>query len=108
MKYLFAPNTMSESSDVFALKIILDTEGIPCSIRNEYLSIALGELSPQNCIPALWVLNDTDYPRALEVMEEWRSSSVKTKSQWVCAECGETIEGQFSSCWKCGKHQEEA
>ena len=108
MKYLFAPNTMSESSDVYALKIILDTEEIPCSIRNEYLSIALGELSHQDCIPALWVLNDADYPRALKVMETWRSSPVKTKSQWVCAECGETIEGQFSSCWKCGTQLKEA
>jgi hypothetical protein len=46
MKYLFSPNTLSESSEVYALKIILDTEEIACSIRNEYLSIALGELSP--------------------------------------------------------------
>jgi predicted RNA-binding Zn-ribbon protein involved in translation (DUF1610 family) len=108
MKYLFAPNTLSESSEVYALKIILDTEEIPCSIRNEYLAIALGELSPQDCIPALWVLNDADYPRACEVMEAWRSSPAETNSQWVCPDCGETIEGQFSSCWKCGKQQKEA
>jgi hypothetical protein len=46
MKYLFSPNTLGKSSEVYALKIILDTEEIACSIRNEYLSIALGELSP--------------------------------------------------------------
>jgi predicted RNA-binding Zn-ribbon protein involved in translation (DUF1610 family) len=102
MKYLFAPNTMGESSEVYMLKNLLDNEEIPCLIRNEHLSIAAGELSPQECLPALWVLNDSDYPRACEVVEAWRSSPVETDSEWICPDCGETIEGQFSSCWKCG------
>ena len=107
MKYLFAPNTMSESGEVYALKSLLDKEEIACIIRNEHLSIASGELAPQECLPALWVFNDADYPRALELMAEWRSATAETLSSWVCPDCGETIEGQFSSCWKCGKQREE-
>lgn len=105
MKYLFAPNTMSESSEVYVLKSLLEKEEIACVIRNEHLFIAVGELSPQECLPALWIFNDADYPRALELIEAWRSSPAETLSQWVCPDCGETIEGQFSSCWQCGKQR---
>ncbi|MEI6758475.1 MAG: DUF2007 domain-containing protein [Chlorobium sp.] len=108
MKYLFAPNTMSESGEVYAIKTHLEQEKIPCLIRNEYLSIAAGELSPQECLPQLWVLNDADYARACELLEAWRSLPDETHSQWLCPDCGETIEGQFSSCWKCGNEREEA
>jgi putative signal transducing protein len=108
MKYLFAPNTMSESSEADALKILLEKEDIPCLIRNEHLSMAVGEIPPQECLPELWVLNDVDYPRAYELVEAWRSSPVETHSQWLCSDCGETIEGQFTSCWKCGSQRDEA
>lgn len=107
MKYLFAPNTMSESGDVYALRELLEKETIACLIRNEHLFIAVGELAPQECIPAFWVLNDADYPGASEVVEAWRSSPLETSSQWVCQDCGELIEAQFSSCWQCGKQQEK-
>ncbi len=105
MRYLFAPNTMSDSIEVGVLRSLVENEGIPCVIRNEYLSIATGELPYQESLPQLWVLNDADYPRACEVIEEWRRSSAETHSQWICPDCGETIEGQFSSCWKCGWQQ---
>jgi rubrerythrin len=108
MKLLFAPNTMGQSSEVYLLREILDREEIACTIRNEHLAIASGELAPQECLPALWVMNDADYPKAFELVEAWRSSSVETRSQWVCPDCGETIEGQFSSCWQCGKLRVEA
>ena len=107
MKYLFASNTMSESGEVYALKSFLEKAEISCLIRNEYLSIATGELPPQECLLQLWVLNDEDYPGACELVKAWRSSSDETLNQWLCQDCGETIEGQFSSCWKCGKEREE-
>ncbi len=107
MKYLFAPNTMSELGDVYSLKIFLEKEEIPCLIRNEYLSIAAGELPPQECLPQLWVLHDADYPRASEVIAAWRSSPVETHSQWLCPACGETIEGQFTVCWSCGMERDK-
>jgi hypothetical protein len=25
------------------------------------------------------------------------------KKSWACAGCGESIEGQFSECWNCGR-----
>jgi hypothetical protein len=63
MKYLFAPNTVSASSEVYALKDFFDKEEIACFIRNEHLSIASGELAPQECFPALWVSKNSFYWR---------------------------------------------
>ncbi len=99
---------MTDQASADTLKILLENEDIPCLIRNEHLSMAAGELAPQDCLPELWVLNDVDYPRASALVEAWRSSPVETHGQWVCPGCAETIEGQFTSCWKCGKQQDEA
>ena len=107
MKYLLS-NTVRESTDVATLKLLLEEQNIQCLIRNEHLSMAEGEIPLQECLPELWVLNDADYPRAYELVETWRNSPVVTHSQWLCADCGETIEGQFTSCWKCGAQRDEA
>ena len=107
MKYLLS-NTMRQSTDVATLKILLQKEDIPCLIRNEHLSMAEGEIPLQECLPELWVLNDGDYSRAYELVETWRNSPVVTHSQWLCAGCGETLESQFTSCWKCGARRDEA
>ncbi|NHQ60056.1 DUF2007 domain-containing protein [Chlorobium sp. BLA1] len=107
MKHLFTPNTMSQSGEVYLLRELLDREEIACTIRNEHLSIASGELAPQECLPALWIMHDSDYPRACELKAAWRSSLLETHPQWVSPDCGEAIEGQFSSCWKCGRQSDE-
>ena len=108
MKYLFAPTTMIDQASVETLKILLEKEDIPCLIRNEHLSMAMGEIPLQESLPELWVLNDVDYARAHELVEAWRSAPVESHSQWVCSSCGEIIEGQFTSCWKCGRQREDA
>ena len=108
MKYLFAPTTMVDRASIDTLKSFLENEGIPCLVRNEDLSMATGEIPFQETLPQLWILNDVDYPKAYELVEAWRSAPVETHSQWLCTDCGETIEGQFTSCWKCGKQREEA
>ncbi|MGB7207753.1 MAG: DUF2007 domain-containing protein [Pyrinomonadaceae bacterium] len=108
MKYLFAPTTMIDQASVDTLKALLEKENIPCLVRNEHLSIATGEIPFQESLPQLWVLNDADYPKAYELVETWRSSPVEIHGQWLCTDCEETIEGQFTSCWKCGKQHEKA
>src|SRR6266849_6020850 len=102
MKYVFTAATMSADSEM--LKSILEKAGIPCMIRNEYLSMALGELAPADCTPELWILNDEDYPRAKEIVDAWQNAKIENHGPWVCR-CGETVEGQFTSCWKCGRER---
>ena len=102
MKYVFTATTLSPDNEI--LKSILEKAGIPCMIRNEYLSMGLGELAPSECSPELWILNDEDYPRAKEIVDAWRNATIENLGPWVCR-CGETVEGQFTSCWKCGRER---
>ena len=102
MKYVFTANTMSADQEI--VKGLLEEAKIPCMIRNEYLSMALGELAPSECSPEIWILNDEDYPRAKEIVNDFRNAAVENLSPWMCR-CGEAIEGQFTSCWKCGRER---
>jgi hypothetical protein len=102
MKHVFTATNMR--ADQETLKSILEKAKIPCMIRNEYLSMALGELAPSDCSPELWILNDEDYPRAKRIVDAWRNAWIEDDGPWICI-CGEAIEGQFNSCWKCEKER---
>jgi hypothetical protein len=67
------------------LRALLETRGIACVLRNEFLGGAAGELPPHECSPELWVVDDVD------------------TTPWTCPGCGEIIEGQFARCWHCGR-----
>jgi Putative prokaryotic signal transducing protein len=101
MKYVFTATTLSPDNEM--LKSILEKADIPCMIRNEYLSMAAGEIP--FIPPELWILNDEDYPRAKEIVDTWRTAKIENHGPWVCPRCHEEIEGQFTSCWKCGRER---
>jgi hypothetical protein len=105
MKRVFTANTMTADQEI--VKDLLERAKIPCSIRNEHLSMALGELAPSECSPEVWILNDEDYPQAKEIVDAWRNTKVEIRDPWVC-HCGEIIEGQFTSCWNCGQERPTA
>jgi putative signal transducing protein len=100
MKFLCSSSPMNGGLNSEMFKSLLDDAGIPSLIRNKYLSVAAGEVP--FVPPELWVLNDEDYPRAKEIVDAWQNAKIETHVSWVCSQCGETIEGQFSACWKCG------
>ena len=103
MKFLRAAHTVQQGAELQMLRAILAEAGIECLIRNESLAVAMGEIPVSECFPELWVLNDSDYDRAAAIIAEWRSSPDTVEATpWVCPSCGETIEGQFGACWKCG------
>ncbi len=80
---------------------LLATEGVACLVRNEQLSTAIGEIPFVECFPELWVIDDEIYPRAKLLLEAWLKQSPEV-APWTCPQCGEEIDGQFSSCWSCG------
>ena len=73
MKKLLRAKDLS-GIDVNLLKGLLEQEGIPCLIKNEYLSIAMGDLPPAECFQELWLLDVDDYPHAREIWESWRTA----------------------------------
>jgi hypothetical protein len=85
-------------------KNLLESEGIPCQIRNEYLGGIAGEMPLQEIWPELWIINDIDYDRAKQLID---SAIVEESPQtyWKCPRCGEENEGQFAACWNCGTSQ---
>lgn len=85
------------------LKERLAMEGIVCLVRNDELSTALGEIPFVECYPELWVVDDEVYPRARVLLDQWLSDMVPREETWQCVRCGEILEGQFESCWQCGR-----
>jgi hypothetical protein len=78
---------------------LLETAGIGAVVRNEFLSSAMGDLPPAECQAEVWVLFEEDVPAA-ETLLRSITSPVDLPA-WMCS-CGETCEGQFTQCWRCG------
>jgi hypothetical protein len=78
---------------------VLLTAGIQSELRNQYLAGALGDLPMLETWPQLYV-DDADESAALTALA--RAAAAPTGSGWICAACGEELEPQFTTCWKCG------
>jgi len=82
-------------------KNVLESEGIACQVRNEFLSPIAGEIPFVETWPELWVQNDLDFDRAKQLID---GTAVDESPQqpWKCPKCGQHNEGQFAACWNCG------
>ena len=78
---------------------VLIMAGIATEMRNQYLAGALGDLPMLETWPQLWVEDDLETAalRALAV-----ASAAPSGEAWTCAQCGERLEPQFMTCWRCG------
>ena len=82
---------------------ILASEGIEAFIRNEHLGSIVGEMPFQEVWPELWVRNDLDYDRALQLIDASNVLEESSGEDWRCKVCGEANEAQFAVCWNCGR-----
>ena len=80
---------------------LLQREGVNCLLRNEELFAGLGEIPFTECYPELWVVDDELFTRASSLLKQFMASE-SASTPWTCSQCGEQLEGQFNSCWKCG------
>lgn len=84
------------------LKHVLDTEGIGCAVRNRFLSGVAGQLPPNECWTELWVLDEADESGATDLIRKaLETRDASQRETWTCLRCGEVLEAQFESCWKC-------
>jgi hypothetical protein len=86
---------------VAPVKSLLEANGIPCILRNDFLSAGRGEIPPIECWPEVWVANDSDAERALQLVAEATQSPDLT-TDWRCTRCGEEVDAGFAECWNCG------
>jgi hypothetical protein len=85
------------------LRNVLASFGIRCVSRNVDLSTGAGELPPIECWPELWVVDDEKAPKAKSILKKTLAPLRSVQKSWLCQGCNETIEGQFSECWNCGR-----
>jgi hypothetical protein len=78
---------------------LLMAAGIECELRNQYIAGALGDLPMLETWPQLYV-DDADELPALRALA--RADAAPAGTPWICPECGEELEPQFTSCWRCG------
>ena len=84
------------------LKTVLECHGIGCTIKNEFLGGAAGEIPPVECWPELWIIDDDKYNEAAAIVDAISlEDCALSAGKWVCL-CGENIESQFTDCWHCG------
>lgn len=103
MRRVFRHDSVAE---VGFLRGLLEQAGIACITKNEQLAGALGEIPFLECQPELWVLDDADRVRAEAIINQHYARS-PAHADWICRECGEHNEGQFSACWQCGAADHE-
>ena len=108
MRRLFSANSPADEGTLQLLKGMLEDAAIACMVRNESLSVGKGDIPAVECVPELWILEDKDYAKAQGIVDEWKRSESAPHAPWVCPNCKEESEGQFTSCWKCGKEREDA
>ena len=78
---------------------ILIAAGIDSELRNQYLAGALGDLPMLETWPQLMV-EDALESAALRALQN--AAAAPTGPAWVCTQCGEQLEPQFTTCWRCG------
>jgi hypothetical protein len=96
MKRVFRASSLLQ---VAHARNLLLTAGIASELRNQYLAGALGDLPMLETWPQLYVEDDDEQP-ALRALA--RGAAAPTGTPWTCAGCGEQLEPQFTSCWRCG------
>jgi len=96
-------------ADAHLLKGVLETQNIEAVVQGDFLWGTRGEtpITPETS-PSVWVIDETDYQRALDIMQEFQCQDLSNDSmkEWKCQKCGESNEGQFSECWNCGAEQQ--
>ncbi|MBV8779962.1 MAG: hypothetical protein JO353_01065, partial [Phycisphaerae bacterium] len=69
------------------------------------LDMARGDIPfTQSALPSIWV-NEADVPAAQRIIDEMKRGGpahAHPAPIWTCPNCGEILEGQFTTCWKCG------
>jgi hypothetical protein len=93
-------HTAESLVEIAHLRNVLESEGIACVIRNDRLGGVVGEIPFVECWPELWVREPGQELRARGIIAETLSPRTAGQS-WTCPNCGETLDGQFSECWRC-------
>lgn len=83
------------------IKNLIEAQGISVMLKNEFAQGAVGEIAAFDAWPELWVTEERDAPRALEIVES--AQQPLDAPDWFCHSCGEQNASSFELCWNCQK-----
>ncbi len=83
---------------VYNIQNVIENHGITTLLKNEYASGAVGDLVPHESWLELWVKNDSDYDKAIDIINDMLKNNAP---DWVCSNCQEINTAAFDFCWNC-------
>lgn len=103
MPKVFTAQNPTEAHFVMGL---LQAEGLDAEVRKESLFTTVGGAGALvGMLPEVWALNPDQITQARAIVDRYASGKINASPAmppWTCAQCGESHEPQFTSCWKCG------
>ncbi len=98
--------TAANPATAHIIRGILESHGIASEVRGEALFSVRGELPMVgDTFPTVWIVHDTDRLKAQEVVDDFDSrlsgQNEDNQEAWICRNCGEQLESQFTACWQC-------
>jgi hypothetical protein len=98
--------TAEDPVNAHLLKGILEAQGINTVVKGDsQWSFRVDLPVTPEFYPALWVLEDADFERAMKIVSDFESGDMNIETgseEWKCDKCNEINEGQFTECWQCG------
>jgi len=86
-------------------RVALESAGIRCVVRNEMIAGVVGEVPFTECTPEIWIVDDDRFREAKQIVAALNRAPATAGPAWTCPGCDEIIEGQFDSCWRCGRQR---
>lgn len=74
--------------------------GLDARVSGGYLTGAAGEL-PVDSLISVWINEPLHESRARHIIDSIEASRKASVVQLNCGSCGETVDSNFSHCWKC-------
>ena len=72
--------------------------GFSATVQRYFLGSIAGDLPPDQCLPEVWLTRDDEKQAASAGLDDLQN---RPQRLWLCV-CGETVEGGFDQCWRCG------
>jgi len=88
---------VSDRLQAYVIRDLLQFNGIAAHVFNEHASSIVGEVPPDVALPQVWLDDEADRPRAMDILREYQTS--RSRSGVVfCRACREENPATFEIC----------
>lgn len=98
--------TAEHQAQAHLVEDLLRSNGIEAQVVGESLLNTIpGSSVIPGTAPEVWILDSGQAEPAMDLIRRFTTGAPLPDASgpsWPCPACGEVLEPQFSSCWKCG------